>query len=215
MDSTDNLPAAIEAPLAAAITPDVAEQEKPLFREIVETFLLATVIFLIVNGTTGRFRVEGESMEPNMHDGQYVIVNRLAYAEVGSVQLGQPERGDIVVFRFPRDESRDFIKRVIGLPGERVEVANGKVTVCNYSTGTEVCEELVEPYLRQVPNYSGAWTLGPDEYFVMGDNRNNSSDSHNWGPLTRDRIIGRAWISYWPPDYWGQIPHYSYGNAAP
>jgi signal peptidase I len=208
MESTETLPG-IGDP--GALQPGAEAHEKPLFREIVETFLLATIIFLVVNGTTGRFRVEGESMEPNMHDGQYVIVNRLAYATIGSLELGEPERGDVVVFRFPRDPSRDFIKRVIGLPGERIEVANGRVRVCPSSGAA--CEALAEPYIRQVPNYSGVWTLGPDEFFVLGDNRNNSSDSHNWGPLTVEQIIGRAWVSYWPPPYWGEIPHYTYNGA--
>jgi signal peptidase I len=147
-----------------------------------------------------RFRIEGAAMEPGLRDGQYVLVDPAAFSGGSG-----PQRGDVVVFRFPRDRTRTFIKRVIGLPGERVEVANGKVKVCNYTTGTEACEELVEPYLRQAPNYSGDWTLHDGEYFVLGDNRNNSSDSHNWGALSSGDLIGRVWLTYWPPGAWGPV----------
>jgi len=195
--------------------PEAEADGKSLFRELIETILLAIVIFLVVNGTTGRFRIEGDSMRPNMHDGQYVIVNRLAYAEVGPAEFGRPQRGDVVVFRYPMDPSRDFIKRVIGLPGERVEITGGAVKICQGQVGGgEACETLVEPYIQETWSLPpGTWTLGPNEYFVMGDNRRNSSDSHNWGPLNGDAIIGKAWVSYWPPSNWGTVPHYTFSGA--
>lgn len=133
-------------------------------------------------------------MEPNLHDGQYIIINKLIY------DLQEPGRGDVVVFQYPNDPSRDFIKRVVGLPGDEVEIDNGRVTV----NGTAVAE----PYVAQLGSYSGRWNLKADEFFVLGDNRNNSSDSHNWGILPRDNLIGRAWVIYWPVRNWGAVPHY-------
>ena len=167
---------------------------KGALREIAETVILTLVIFLLIRTVVQNFRVEGMSMEPNFHDGQFLLINKLAY------KLGDLERGDVIVFRYPRDPSRDFIKRVIGLPGETVEIINGQV----YVNG----ELLSDNYHTNEAGYnSGAVTLGPDELFVLGDNRPNSSDSHSWGPLPRDLIIGRVVLSYWPPDEWGIIKH--------
>jgi signal peptidase I len=169
-------------------------QGSSLFREIVETLLLTAIIFVLVNTITGRFRIDGSSMEPNLHDGEYVIVNRIVY------RLHLPERGDIVVFK--REGTREFIKRVIGLPGDMVEVRSGHV----YVNGVA----LQEPYIAQPPAYTmEPRKIGPNEYFVLGDNRNNSSDSHNWGTVPLSVIDGKAWITYWPPKNWGIVPHYS------
>lgn len=169
-----------------------------LFREIVETLLLTVVIFVLVNTFTGRFRIDGSSMEPNLHDGEYVIVNRAVY------RLHPPQRGDIVVFR--RDAGREFIKRVIGLPGETVEVRNGQILVNGVA--------IDEPYIAQPSAYTmDQRKVGPNEYFVLGDNRNNSSDSHNWGTIAENTIDGKAWVTYWPPRDWGVVPHYSYAQA--
>ena len=173
------------------------EGVKSSLREVVETVLLTLLIFLAIRTLIQNFRIEGTSMEPNLHDGQYLIVNKFVY------YLHPPERGDVVVFHYPRNPKRDFIKRVIGLPGESVEIRGEHLFVDG--------EKLEEWYALHTGNYSwAAKRLGEDEYFVLGDNRNSSSDSHNWGPLPRDAIIGKAWISYWPPKYWGLVPHYSY-----
>lgn len=167
-----------------------------LLREILETLVLALFIYVVINTLTGRFYVRGSSMEPSLHNGQYLIVSKISYL------FGEPQRGDIVVFISPNNGKEDYIKRIIGLPGERVEVRDGAVWINGY--------RLEEPYLKSPTPYSGVWVLGPDEYFVLGDNRANSSDSHTWGPLPRRNIIGKAWLCYWPPQYWGLIPHYSY-----
>jgi len=170
---------------------------KSALREIVDTVLLMLLIFIVVRVAVHTFRIEGISMEPNLHDGQYLIVNKLVY------YLHPPQRGDIVVFHYPRNPRRDFIKRVIGLPGEKVEIRGEHIFIND--------KELEEPYAVHKGNYAwGPQVMGPDEYFVLGDNRNSSSDSHNWGPVPRGDIIGKAWISYWPPNYWGLVPHYSY-----
>jgi len=178
-------------------TKDRWQGVKSALREIVETVLLTLLIFFAIRALIQNFRIEGTSMEPNLHDGQYLIINKFVY------YLHPPERGDVVVFHYPRNPSRDFIKRVIGLPGETVEIRGKHVFIDG--------KELDESYALYTGNYSwAAQRLGEDEYFVLGDNRNSSSDSHNWGPLPGDAIIGKAWISYWPPKYWGLISHYSY-----
>ncbi len=172
---------------------------RSLLREIVETLLLTILIFWAVNAATGRFRIDGSSMEPNLHDDQYIIINKLIY------QLKEPQRGDVVVFQYPHDPSRDFIKRVIGVPGDNVVIQNGIIAING--------RPVEEPYIAQQGNYSGNWTLGPNEFFVLGDNRNNSSDSHNWGLLPRDNLIGRAWVIYWPVEDWGSVPHSTFDLA--
>ncbi len=176
---------------------DQRQRSKPIVREMVETLLLTLLIFLTIRTLIQNFRIEGTSMRPNLHDGQYLIVNKLVY------YLHPPERGDVVVFHYPKNPNRDFIKRVIGLPGEKVEVRGERVLING--------EELEEPYALHASSYAwGPQRMAEGEYFVLGDNRNSSSDSHNWGPLQRDDIIGKAWISYWPPQHLGLVPHYSY-----
>ncbi|HET7011609.1 MAG TPA: signal peptidase I, partial [Anaerolineales bacterium] len=134
------------------------------------------------------------------HDGELVVVYRLAY------RWESPARGDIVVFHFPLDPERRFIKRVIGLPGDTVAVRDGKVWVNG--------EALDEPYIAAPPRYTGEWQVQTDEVFVLGDNRNNSSDSQNWGALPLREVIGKAVLVYWPPDEMGLIPHYEEAAAA-
>ncbi len=166
-------------------------------RELIETLLLTLVIFLLIRFAVQNFRVEGFSMEPNFHDGQFLLVNKLVY------MLNPPQRGDVIVFRFPNNPERDFIKRVIGLSGDRVEIVNGRVLINR--------QPLPETYPLNPGSYTyGPVTVGADEYFVLGDNRNNSSDSHSWGMLPVKNIIGKAWVTYWPPQLIGLVPTYSY-----
>jgi signal peptidase I len=185
----------------SVITPEgQAPASSSLLREVVETILLATLVFLIVNAATGRFRIDGMSMEPTLHDGEYVIINRLVY------KLHPPERGDVIVFR--RDGRRDYIKRVIGLPGETIEIRRGQVLING--------QALPESFIKEPGLYSmGLRTIEPNEYFVLGDNRNNSSDSHNWGAVPFSAIDGKAWIVYWPPQNVGSVPHYAYPALTP
>ncbi len=167
------------------------------FRELLETLVLTLVIFLLVRFAAPNFRIEGSSMEPNFHDGQYLFVNRLVYL------LHPPERGDVIVFVPPSSTSRDYIKRVIGLPGDRVEIVDGRVLING--------QPLAEPYpLNRGTGSFNPVTVGPDEYFVLGDNRDFSSDSRSWGMLAAKKIIGKAWITYWPPNMIGFVPTYTY-----
>lgn len=171
-----------------------------LLGEVLQTVLIALGLFLVVNLVTARIRVEGSSMEPSLHDGEFVVVNRL------SLILDEPSRGDIVVFHFPLDPTRRYIKRVIGLPGDVVLVEEGEVFINGIM--------LEEPYVAAPPLYTGEWTVGAGEVFVLGDNRNESSDSQNWGNLSQGEIIGKAILVYWPPTEIGLIPHYELAVAA-
>jgi signal peptidase I len=169
---------------------------RSLLREIVETALLTLIVFLVLNTLTGRFQVRGSSMQRTLDDGQYLVVSKLAY------WLRPPKRGDIIVFHPPNGLSDDYIKRIVGLPGEQIRVRRGEVVVDGVA--------LREPYVVNPGAYSGSWKLGSDEYFVLGDNRGNSSDSHTWGTLPRENIIGKAWLSYWPPEAWGLVDHHAF-----
>jgi signal peptidase I len=162
--------------------------------ELLQTLVVAAILFLAVNMVTARIRVEGKSMEPTLVEGQFILINRLAY------RWGEMERGDIIVFHFPFDHDRRLIKRLIGLPGDTITASNGVI----YVNGVP----LDEPYIADAPVYNDEWIVGPDEVFVLGDNRNNSSDSHLWGKVPISQIVGKAILIYWPPDDFGAIPHY-------
>src|SRR5690606_3273273 len=180
--------------------------------EILETVLLAVVIWLVVNFATARYVVEGQSMESNLHTGQFLIVSRLHYMQIGeSISLGDPQRGDIVVFDFPGNPSDDYVKRVIGLPGETVTIDEAGQVFINGQPIEEpyLAPEQTQPYRGRV----GTWTVPMDSYFVLGDNRNSSDDSRRWNELEETYIVGKAWLSYWPPQHWGVIPHYDYATA--
>ncbi len=182
------LPADLPVPSAGA-----GRAVGTVVRELVETVFLALLIFVGIRLVVQNFKIEGSSMEPTLHSGEYLLVNKLAYR--GS---GEPQRGDIVVFE-SWTPGKDFIKRVIGVPGDTVEIRDNAVWING--------ERLEEGYLDQVTSgNTPALALGDDEYFVMGDNRGNSSDSRNHGSLQGDHIIGKAWLTYWPPDQIGTIP---------
>lgn len=162
--------------------------------ELIEILLVAGALFLAVNTATARVRVESISMEPNLYEGQFVVVNRLSY------RWANPERGDIIVFHFPNNPKKRYIKRIIGISGDLVSANKGQTYVNGFP--------LDEPYLASTPNYEGDWEVGPGEVFVLGDNRNNSNDSKNWGMLKLDAVIGKAIFIYWPLGEFGLIPHY-------
>jgi signal peptidase I len=181
--------------------PQAASSWKRGFLDLLETVVLAVVLFLIINAVSARVRVDGLSMLPTLRDGEFVLVNRLAY------RFGSPTRGDIVVFRSINQVDLDLIKRIIGVPGDRIIIGDGKVVVNGVT--------LNEPYINAAPSYSGTWSV-PDGYlFVLGDNRNDSSDSHAWGLLPEKNLIGKALLIYWPPPEWAMIDHVKTAAAAP
>lgn len=178
------------------------EQNAPssiLIKEILETLLFTFFVIWFVKSASQNFRIEGSSMEPTLQEGQYLIVNRLSYF------LDEPQRGDIIVLHYPNDRSRDFIKRIIGLPGDTVSISNGEVRVNGIL--------IDEPYIKDPSPNNQTWTVEEDGFFVMGDNRRNSSDSRSWSFLPEDDIIGRAWVVYWPPKDWQIIPHFEHTNV--
>ena len=217
---------ALQASTAAEPTP---ARRLSFVRELAETILLTLVIFVAVRALVVNFRVDGDSMMPGLHNGQYLLVNKAVYFHLdlnavknllpGQDAPGQdvvylfhpPDRGDIIVLNPPVRSDKPYIKRVIALPGETVAVRDGKV----YVNG----EVIEEAYIAEPPRYSypfnaGEYTVPEGAVFVMGDNRNNSSDSHIFGPVPLDRVIGKAFFSYWPLHTAGLIPHERYAEAA-
>jgi signal peptidase I len=173
--------------------PQQTDNWKRFLLDILETVILAVVLYFGINAISARVRVDGLSMNPTLQHGEYVLVSRLSY------KTGVPERGDIIVFSFPMDQKQDLIKRVIGLPGETIEIRSGEVLVNG--------AKLDEPYIAQSPVYNGTWTVGEGQLFVLGDNRNDSKDSHQWGLLPIENVIGKALLIYWPPPEWKLINH--------
>ena len=169
--------------------------------DVLETLILSVILFAVINAVSARIRVDGSSMEPTLSSGEYVVVNKLAY------KFGTPKIRDVVVFHFPRDPQQEYIKRVIGLPGDRIVISNGRVYVND--------KELREEYIAAAPQYEDTWIIPEDAIFVLGDNRNNSSDSHNWGSVPMDYVVGKAVLIYWPPQQWGIIDSPTTAIAAP
>jgi signal peptidase I len=167
-----------------------------------DLFILALLIVLVVLPVRAfvisPFVVDGESMYPTFENLDYLIIDEISY------RFTDPKRGDVIVFRYPKDPNVFYIKRIIGLPGEIVSIAHGKVTVKN-SAGVELT--LPEPYVTtEDATYSKSVSLGTDEYFVMGDNRPNSSDSRVWGALPAKDIVGRALLRLLPVAHAGAFP---------
>lgn len=211
-------------------------------RELIETVLFILLVFFIMRGVVQNFRVEGQSMEPNFHTNQYILVNKIIYFHFDAnaplrLLPGQdelppkivypfrmPQRGDVVVLEAPTSEydgtQTDYIKRVIGLPGETIQVKDGRV----YINGQPLEEsQQAGGYLNEATDCLGArlcepYVVPPNTVVVMGDHRSNSQDSRSWGAepgLPLDRIVGKAWFSYWPQDYWGAVPSPTYAQPAP
>ena len=168
--------------------------------DVLETLVLAVLLFLAINAVSARIRVDGSSMVPTLNNGQFVMVNRLAY------KFGEPSRGDVVIFHYPRDPEQEYIKRIIGLPGDVVEITGGQV----YVNG----QQLNEPYISAPPRSEGRWEVPAEHLFVLGDNRNNSQDSRNFGYVSQENVIGKALFIYWPPPDWGIVASPSYDVPA-
>jgi signal peptidase I len=182
---------------------NAARNDAPKKHPLTEIIELALVAFLIVVPVrffiAQPFIVSGASMENTFHTGEYLIIDQLTY------RFEDPQRGDIIVFRYPQDPSKFFIKRIIALPGDTIDIKGNKVTI---ETGTEKKElTLDEPYIKSMAQSTTLHeTLGDREYFVMGDNRDASSDSRIWGVLPKDKIIGRALVRLFPLDKIGVFP---------
>ena len=180
-------------------------QTGPL-RELIEMLILGLIVFLLAREAVQNFQVEGSSMEPTLSNADLVLVNKIGYWEVdlgpfdallpgrsnGDFLMGGPDRGSVIIFRPPYQDDTDYVKRVIGLPGDTVEVRGGRVWV----NGVRLQEF---DYTAAPPNYSwGPATVPPEHYFVLGDNRNRSSDSHTFGPIHEDQIVGEVMLRWFP-----------------
>src|ERR1700674_3979204 len=187
-------------PRAAQPAPATTSGASSLLREVAEVGVLAIIFYLGISFAVQAVHVEGLSMYATLDDNDYLIANKIDY------RLHPPQRGDIIILRPPTDNSKDFIKRVIALPGERLLIRDGIVYINGH--------KLNEPYLPEAwttLNNPSPWSVADgqvipaNQYFVMGDNRNKSQDSRIFGPIGSDRIDGRAWFRIWPLDHFGNI----------
>ena len=187
-----------------------------VIREILEALTLALIVFIIIQASAQNFRVEGSSMSPTLEGQQYLLVNKLVYARFDqerfsriipfwqvdksteSLSFRSPWRGEIIVFNFPGEPRRDFVKRVIGTPGDEVEIRNGEVRV----NGGILRESYLQDQDKGSDNMPPV-LLAENQYFVMGDNRRHSNDSRDWGPVPEDNILGKVALVYWPFANWG------------
>ncbi len=173
-----------------------------ILREIGITILIAAAIFVTIKATVQGYRVQYSCMLPNIEDGEWIMVNKASYF------FSDPKRGEVIVFD-PGEEvgsQYPFIKRVIAQPSDTVEIKDGTVSINSIP--------INEPYIFPEPSRRykdfGPEKMLDDQYFVLGDNRNNSNDSRSWGPVSQANIIGRAWFVYWPLSKWGLVKHYGY-----
>jgi signal peptidase I len=166
---------------------------KHFLLDLLETLVLSVILFLLINAVTARVRVDGYSMRPTLEDGEFILVNRMSY------KFSAPKRGEIIVFRSPVTPDEDLIKRIIGLPGDVVTVNEGEVRING--------NKLDEPYIAASPMYSGSWQVLDGFLFVLGDNRNDSSDSHSWGLVPMKNVVGKSILIYWPLAEWGMLNH--------
>ena len=176
---------------------------KAFLWEIAITVALSLLLFLVLHNTIQQTIIDGSSMEPNLHNQERAFMNVAIYKYFGAPQLG-----DIVVLIPPVDPSKMYVKRVMGRPGDTVEVKNEQV----YVNGTP----LKEPYIVHPPLYTmAAVTVPPNDYFVLGDNRSNSNDSHFGWFVARDKIVAKVWLIIWPPSSWGLVPSDNLASQLP
>ncbi|AFS54069.1 MULTISPECIES: signal peptidase I [Leptospirillum] len=186
--------------------------EKSLFRELAEGLLTAIVVALLLKTfVVQAFRIPSGSMIPTLEVGDQILVSKFSYgirsplSDHYWIHFSGPRRGDVVVFRYPKDESKDFIKRVIGLPGDHIEIRQKKVYVDGKPL-TEPYVQYLQPFVTDEPtrDVMKEVVVPPGEYFVMGDNRDDSYDSRFWGFVTENKILGKAEIIYWS---WNNVSH--------
>lgn len=177
----------------ATSSPSLIKRLARFLLDVFEVLLLSVILLAIINAVSARIRVNGSSMVPTLQDGQYILINKMAY------RWSEYAHGDVIVFYFPLDPTEEYIKRVIGLPGDRIRIEAGVV----YVNDTALAEE----YIAAPPHYHGEWQVPEGNVFVLGDNRNNSSDSHNWGMVPEDHIIGKALLVYWPLEKISWVTH--------
>ena len=168
-------------------------------RDIIVTIIAAIAFYIFLQLTIGTFKVNGTSSVPTVVPGDCLVVNKLSYL------FKNPDRGEKIILQSPRANDTDLIKRIIALPGDTIEIKNGKVFVNKMP--------VVEPYIKEPPRYEYPLQKIPEgEYFVLGDNRNVASDSHEGWYVPRENIVAKVWICYWPLNRWGVIKHYNFAT---
>jgi signal peptidase I len=173
--------------------------------DILQTIVLAIAIFMVAYLFLFQpHQVQGHSMDPNFQDGEYLLTDKVSY------RLHEPEDGDVIVFHAPPAPQDDYIKRIIAVPGETVEIREGKVYVNNKLVNEQYIPKDFQTHPGAFLGENKPYTVSAGEYFVMGDNRDHSSDSRSWGPVKKNLIIGKAWFVYWPPSRVGFIPSASF-----
>lgn len=212
--SLDTVQASAEPETSSAVS--APSRTRRWLRDLAEVIVFGLFAFALVQLTIQNFEIDGPSMQTTLKPGERVLTYKLAFVRVpldalpifqdgDRLTAGNPGRGDVVVLRSPNGSQRDLIKRIVALPGETIEVSQRGVFVDGVP--------LDEPYVSAPANYAiPARTVPADHYFVLGDNRSNSSDSHVWGMLPRDNIIGRALLVYWPPGEWGTALAHDYAQ---
>ena len=187
--------------------------------DVVKALALAAVFFFVVQAVLQNYQVLGQSMEPNLHSGQHVIVNKAAYMSLDVDRLskfipfyevdeeselhlfGEPERGDVVVIRSPQELAKRLVKRIVALPGDSLEIEDGILKINGRS--------ISEPYVRGNTRDRNKSTIPEGHYFVLGDNRPRSNDSNSFGPVHESQIVGKAWLTYWPPRDFGPVDSFT------
>jgi signal peptidase I len=195
----------LEAPAASLPRPPL--RSRSILREVIDTIVFIVVVYVLVEMAAPRFLVDGPSMQPTFWDNQRLIISRVHY------MVDDPERGDIVVFNKPETGIGDspLIKRAVGLPGETIEFrhttpeGSTEIVVELYINGQLVNEPYINEICLPTSCRENIWVLAPDEYFLMGDNRNHSTDSRSFGPIKKRDIIGEALVRYWPPQDWALL----------
>lgn len=168
------------------------KNQDPFWKELLKLIILALVVVIPFRLYIAQpFIVDGASMDPTFKSGQYLIVDELTY------HFKSPERGSVLIFKYPRDPKKYFVKRVIGLPGETVIIENGTVQIIN--TENPQGFTIDEPYVQFDKDEDFSYTLSEEEYFVLGDNRLGSADSRIWGPVPEENIVGRPILRLYPP----------------
>jgi signal peptidase I len=175
------------------------------FLDILEVVVFAIAIFLFLYLLVLQpHKIKGQSMEPNFHDGEFLLTDKVTY------RFSQPKRGDVIVFKAPGTNNDEFIKRIIGLPGEKLSINNGKVNINEKTVEEGYLPDTLLTEGGMFLKEGQAVTIPENHFFVLGDNRIASSDSRTWGFITKDEITGRAWVTYWPPPKLGVIESVSY-----
>ena len=197
-------PALLPSEEAALTDPNQPSMSWIILREVVETVVLSLVIFLLIRQVVQNYRIESHSMEPNFYEGQFILVNKLAY------KLGQPDRGEVLVFHNPSDHNEDWIKRIIGLPGDTIEIHDGQVFI-----NGKVLDQPFGPNPFPEGYLFGPQLVEPNHLFVMGDNRPNSRDSRYVGAIDESLVVGQAWLRVWPMNKFGLVAHYQLEPGVP